>query len=123
MKIPKPKPAILIVDDDFDVREVMADLLQDDGFEVRSAQTGHEALFEMRARPVKLILLDLSMPAMDGRAFRAAQQADPAIADVPVIVVSGREDYAAVAATLGAVAAFKKPFSIDALFDYIERYR
>ncbi|MDB4976976.1 MAG: Two-component response regulator [Myxococcaceae bacterium] len=123
MEIAKRRPAVLIVDDDFDLREAVADLLQDDGFEVLSAKTGREALLEMATRPVKLVLLDLNMPGMDGRAFRKAQLADASIASIPIFVISGSEDIAATAAALGASAAFQKPFSVDALLDAVERYR
>jgi CheY-like chemotaxis protein len=123
MQVPKRRPAILIVDDDFDIRELVVDLLHDAGFEVFSANDGRQALLEMKSRAVKLVLLDLNMPTMDGHAFREHQLADPALSSIPVVVFSGRDDYATTAASLGAAAAFQKPFSPDALLSALERFR
>ncbi|MDB4985233.1 MAG: chemotaxis protein CheY [Myxococcaceae bacterium] len=123
MDIPRRRPAVLIVDDDFDIRELMADLIHDDGFEVFSAKNGREALAELRTRPVKVIILDLHMPTMDGHTFRKEQLADPALSSIPIVLLSGHDDYAAIALLLGAIAALKKPFLPDALLGVLQPYR
>jgi CheY-like chemotaxis protein len=80
---------ILIVDDDSDIRKSLSDFLEDEGYKVTAAANGRSALDLLRAgiRPA-VILLDLMMPGMDGWDFRQAQLQDPAIASVPVVVVT-----------------------------------
>ena len=80
---------VLIVEDDEDLREMMAQLLTLEGFQTATVANGQEALAYLHAsaRP-EVILLDLMMPVMDGWEFRRRQQADPDLAGVPVIVLS-----------------------------------
>jgi CheY-like chemotaxis protein len=82
--------AILIVDDDNDVRAALSELLEAEGFSVEGAPDGREALARLRASKVHpaVILLDLMMPGMDGWDFRNEQMRDPQLAAVPVVVVS-----------------------------------
>ncbi len=99
---------VLIVDDDLAVRRPMARLLGLEGFDVVEAGNGQEALTCLRAGlGIAAIVLDLRMPVMDGWAFRTRQRADPLIADIPVIVVSGADSDRF--DELGAVATFEKP--------------
>ncbi|PYQ78988.1 MAG: response regulator [Acidobacteria bacterium] len=81
---------VLIVEDDADLREMMAQLLSLEGFQAAAVANGSEALQYLHNGHIKpdVILLDLMMPVMDGWEFRRKQQADPAFADVPVIVLS-----------------------------------
>jgi len=84
--------AVLVVEDDAELREMMAQRLHLAGFAPVTASNGIEALQLLRMGfPAKLILLDLTMPLMDGWAFRAVQRRDPYLADIPVIVVSARD--------------------------------
>src|SRR4051812_7688935 len=84
--------AVLVVEDDAELREMLAQHLHLAGFAPVTASNGHEALQLLRMGfPAKLILLDLTMPLMDGWAFRAVQRRDPSLADIPVIVVSARD--------------------------------
>jgi CheY-like chemotaxis protein len=80
---------ILIVDDDRDIRELLGELLTDEGFEIEAAWNGAEALKRLRAgfRP-HVIILDLMMPVMDGLTFRAEQKLSPELAAIPVIGVT-----------------------------------
>ena len=82
--------AILIVDDDNDVRAALAELLEEEGFAVEGAHNGREALARLRCGTVHpaVILLDLMMPGMDGWDFRIEQMRDPKLARVPVVIVS-----------------------------------
>jgi CheY-like chemotaxis protein len=88
---------ILIVDDDLDIREALSDTLEDRGFAVITAANGLEALKLLRAMnvPPSVILLDLMMPVMDGYAFVNEQQNDPALARIPVAIITAghRVDY------------------------------
>ena len=81
---------ILIVDDDLDVREILAETLQDSGFDAITASNGFEALKLVRTMtcPPSIILLDLMMPVMDGYAFLEERQKDPTLASVPVAILT-----------------------------------
>src|SRR5438128_8871587 len=80
---------VLIVEDDADLRDMMAQLLTIEGFSATTVANGREALdYLTRGDRPDVILLDLMMPVMDGWEFRRTQLADPALADVPVIVLS-----------------------------------
>ena len=80
---------ILLVEDDFDVREALAETLRDEGYAVECAVDGVQALDYLRGggRP-GLILLDLMMPRMSGSEFRMVQKVDPQLADLPVVLIS-----------------------------------
>lgn len=111
-----PQGTVLVVDDDFDGAESIVDLLERDGIHAVSAKDGREGIYEMRARgDIVTVLLDLDMHMMDGASFRKEQLADPALATIPVIVVSGRADYAEQAAQLGAARALQKPIEVASL--------
>jgi CheY-like chemotaxis protein len=80
---------LLLVEDNPDTREALVRFFVLSGFDVVDACDGEEALLLLRGglRP-SVIVLDLAMPIMDGYAFREAQLADPALADIPVVVFS-----------------------------------
>lgn len=109
---------ILIVDDDDDIREDLAAILRSQGYDVVTAEHGLAAReWLVRARPLPdVILLDLMMPVMDGWQFRAEQLRDPALAHIPVLVLSGAADVRKEAAALGVAGYLKKPFKVDSLF-------
>lgn len=91
--MPSPKldaPSVLVVDDDRDSREAMAEALSLEGYSVTTAANGAEALAHLRTgyRP-HAILLDLMMPGVDGWDFRTEQKRDATLAKIPVIVISG----------------------------------
>src|SRR5215831_2083101 len=80
---------ILLVEDDFVLRGSLATLLHSEGYRVESAANALDALRRLERPPrPSLILLDIMLPYMDGLEFRALQQATPAIADIPVIVIT-----------------------------------
>jgi CheY-like chemotaxis protein len=114
---------ILVVEDERDVRDAISHLLQFQTFTVKSAPDGEQAIAQLRDgyRPC-VILLDLSMPGMDGVAFRNEQQAGTDYAHIPVVVVSGREDGKGVAASVGACAFLQKPVRVPTLLDALDRH-
>ena len=117
-----PVPSILIVDDDPDIREALVDVLSDSGFAVRAAANGREALAILRSSaPPRVVLLDLMMPVMDGLQFRQEQLADPALRDIPVIVISAGSNVAESARALGVTASLRKPLDLDKLLEVIAR--
>src|SRR5215216_6115839 len=88
---------ILIVDDDADIRRLLATFLTFKGYHTLSAANGQEALMQLQlldALPL-LILLDQMMPVMDGATFRQVQQQDPQLAAIPVVLLSAVDTFQA----------------------------
>jgi len=102
------------VDDDAEVREVVATVLEDDGYRVDTASNGAEALSKAGQHPPDAVILDARMPVMDGWAFLARWRARPAKHRPPVLVVSSARDWRT-ALDRGAQAYLSKPFDIDTL--------
>ena len=119
----RPCSSILIVDDDTDLREVVADVLTDEGYHVVAAPGAREALrlLEQGERP-DLILLDMMMPEMDGRQFREEQLKHQEFASIPTIIFSAYGNLAEVAASLGAAGFLSKPLGMDALMETLKRH-
>lgn len=113
---------VLVVEDDEDLREMMAQLLRTEGFEPDLAGDGVEALDKLRSRPdhPHVILLDMMMPRMDGWTFRRQQTRDPGLADIPVVVVSAapRDQLKSVS----AAAVVPKPFDYQDLIDTLREH-
>jgi CheY-like chemotaxis protein len=114
---------ILIVEDDADLREALSDVLRDEGFAVTSAADGQEALDRLRreGRP-SLILLDLTMPVMNGWQFRTEQRRDPDLSEIPVVVLSAGERLAEQMSSLEIDDFVRKPIELGHLLQKIERY-
>ncbi|HZP49332.1 MAG TPA: response regulator [Vicinamibacterales bacterium] len=119
---------VLIVEDDPDVREMLATLLSMEGFYAVGAEDGLEALHLLRTVRHRapdtpcLVLLDLKMPRLGGHEFRRAQLGDPIVANVPVAVMSGAVDLETRAQALGAVASVAKPIDVEMLLDVVRKY-
>jgi CheY-like chemotaxis protein len=111
---------VLVVDDDRGVRELLTRSLSFEGFDVMEAANGRDALTQLRTgRRPGVIVLDLRMPVMDGWAFRVAQRADPRIARIPVVILSGADAHRF--QEIEAVAALEKPVSLSQLADCLRR--
>ena len=110
--------SVLVVDDESDIREALAELLADEGYEVQAARDGAEALKKARAFHPSVVLLDLMMPGMNGWEFRARQRGDPELASIPVIVLSafGR------APGVDAVGYLEKPFELEDLLSAVRAH-
>ena len=119
----RPKAPVLVVEDDAEVRDAMVKLLENEGYRAIGAANGQEAFALIRAgtRPC-LILLDLGMPVMDGREFRATQLKDKKLAIIPVVVFSARPDAEEIATSISAVAALRKPVRFDHLRRLLEEH-
>jgi serine/threonine protein kinase len=113
---------VLVVDDDPNVQMALAIVLERQGLTVQVASNGLDALSVLRQGPLpQLILLDLMMPEMDGFQFLQMRQQDPAMAAIPVIVLSGLDAHTAGQIT-GAVGYLLKPIEPDAIAVEIHRY-
>jgi CheY-like chemotaxis protein len=112
---------VLIVEDDADLREMMAQLLSLEGFHTAAVANGREALeYLEKSESPEVILLDLMMPVMDGWEFRRHQQADPVLSRVPVIVLSALDQSRT--ASVDAAAFLKKPLDFDRLLELVRSY-
>ena len=112
------KKTILIVEDDFEIRCELQELLEDAGFTVHCASHGEDALDLLPRMPKPaLVLLDLLMPVMDGARFLQALRASPSFRDVPVVVVSVKHP-----PPEGADGYLRKPFDVRALIDLVKSF-
>jgi len=106
--------SVLVVDDDADVGELMRVTLEAEGYQVACVRNGREALNHLRSHAdTCIVLLDLMLPIMDGRHFRATQLNDRALAWIPVVLMSGAPDAERHARELGARGLVKKPLDLD----------
>jgi CheY-like chemotaxis protein len=112
------------VEDDADIRELLADLLRDEGYVVVEAPNGAVALEALRLQPqapFDVILLDLMMPVMDGVEFRGFQLADPRFARIPVILFTADAKPEHMAELLSAADIIPKPIRIADLVSRIAK--
>jgi DNA-binding response OmpR family regulator len=111
---------VLVVEDDRYIRQLVVDTLTDEGYEVRAAESGEAGLEVLGAWVPDLILLDVTLPTMDGPSFRAEQRRLPAPASaVPVVLVTGAYKHEHLVKDLEAYALLRKPFDLDRLVDLV----
>jgi two-component system, chemotaxis family, chemotaxis protein CheY len=121
---PAASGVVLVVEDDFDVLNAIANILEDAGYQVLRAANGVEALDQLGDRngQCDLILLDLLMPVMHGWDFRKKQKQTPAFADIPVVLMSAGAHMAAVSGDLEAAGYLTKPVDMTDLLGVAKRY-
>lgn len=111
---------VLIVEDSKELQYLLGYLFKGEGFTFTQAFNGEEALKALRSmpRPPAFILLDIMMPVMDGIVFRQEQRKDPALADIPVVMMTADAEPAEKARQLGVEHFFKKPIhDVDRLME------
>ncbi|HET8777314.1 MAG TPA: response regulator [Candidatus Limnocylindria bacterium] len=108
---------VLIVEDEETLRETIADLIRDDGHEVRVAADGIDALAQTDGWQPDLVILDVMLPRMDAFEFRKRQLAAGHVAKI--LLVSAAPDLSSAAERLDADAWLPKPFSVDAMIDTV----
>ena len=112
---------MLVVEDQDDIREFVAFVLQNEGYCVATADNGAVALEEVARKPVGVVLLDMRMPVMDGWAFADAYRQLPG-PHAPIVVLTAAQDAAARAAQIQADSYLGKPFELDDLLSVVARY-
>jgi CheY-like chemotaxis protein len=114
---------ILVVDDDAALRSLCVQMLQEAGYEARSARNGREAVENTESYPLDLVLMDIMMPAMDGLAACKAIKANPRTRDLPVIIMSAVANLHMMAPDVIRVAAavVSKPFDVDHVLETVDR--
>jgi CheY-like chemotaxis protein len=122
MTIRSTAKRILIVEDDLDVAQSVAEVLEISGYCTAIAANGREALdyLQTNTHP-DLILLDMMMPVMDGWQFREEQRKVPALDSIPVVVVTADGDARGKAAAIQAAGHVRKPVTIDSHLNEVER--
>lgn len=114
---------ILVVEDDFDVRESLEDTLEDEGYRVASAADGLEALEWLRSHPAPaLILLDWMMPRCDGAQFLEQRKVDPAIAAIPVVLLTADIQKSGKTEALRGQACLTKPVMLPDLLAAVAKH-
>jgi len=108
------KAQVLVIDDDKEIRAAILDLLKQSGYDALEAASGQQGLELAAKHKPDLILLDSMMPGVDGWGVLHKLQADPALADTPVIVLSAIRD-TDMALSLGAASVMTKPVDAPAL--------
>lgn len=107
---------ILIVEDDYCIREIFKEVLEIEDYNVVTANNGLEGLKKIRQQKPNLVLLDMMMPIMNGREFLNVVLADGELAPIPVIVVSASADNKS---AQGARAFLNKPTDLHTLLDLV----
>jgi two-component system phosphate regulon response regulator PhoB len=115
---------ILIVEDDDLLRSLLRIALMEEGYEVEVCTNGKEAMDSISRGKVagdlpKMVILDLSMPVVDGWKVAAWLDADPDLRDIPVVVTSATEEHGIAAKNLHADAYLVKPYDTDEILGVV----
>ena len=112
--------SILLVEDEVDIRDILKDALEWEGYRVYTASNGKEGMEILPEIPIPcLILLDLMMPVMNGWDFADALETHAPYADIPIVTLSAFSDPAK---RIRATGSIKKPVDLDVLFALIRKH-
>jgi CheY-like chemotaxis protein len=111
---------ILVVDDETDIVNLVVELLQDEGYQVRSAFNGEMALAAIAQQQPAMILMDMYMPQMTGMMLLEEMRTN-GIADIPVILMTASPRAAESLLNMDLVDYLAKPFDIDQLLQCVAR--
>jgi two-component system chemotaxis response regulator CheY len=112
---------ILVVDDDVDMQQTISSILEDEGYAVVVAEDGLVALEKLEGFTPSAILLDITMPRMNGYQFAEAVAGRGLRPGIPVMVLTADGRAPEKAAHIGAEGYLKKPFSLPELISAVER--
>ena len=111
---------ILVVDDDSDVRSILADAFRQAGYDVDCVCNGVQALAAFRRHRPDAMVLDLAMPVMDGQTLVRTLRNQTKWGAVPVVIISGQSDPTTFRGRLGAHACFEKPLDLCSLLECVQ---
>src|ERR1043165_1449600 len=116
--------SVLIVDDEYYIRDVLIAFLLDAGYDASGARNGRDAVDCLHQHPgrFRLILLDVMMPYMTGWELLERIRSDPTLARMPVILMTDGENVHQKALEQGATDYLPKPIDLDELLDIVEYY-
>ena len=112
---------VLIVDDEFGLADIIADLLRELGYDVEIAINGQLGLASLHTRPADIVIADLMMPIMDGPDMIRRMRADPALAATPIVLMTALPEGIPTDDSARVDAVLVKPFSIVELLDVMKR--
>jgi CheY-like chemotaxis protein len=119
----QPQPVqpkrVLLVDDDAWLRPMLAELLEDEGYEVFEADSGSQALHQIREHRPDVVVLDVVLPWRSGLAVLDEVRADERTRRLPIILMSGQVDIVETGQAHRAVAALHKPLDLGALLSKV----
>ena len=113
---------ILVVDDDPVIRDMMADILEFEGYSISIARNGYEALQLLRSGEEYLVFLDIMMPVMSGKELCTLIETDSHMRERHRIILMSAMDNLEEASTLEVDAILQKPFVVDDVIDILEPY-
>jgi DNA-binding response OmpR family regulator len=113
---------IIVVDDDPAILDLVEMVLDEEGYEVKTATNGREALDLLAAQQPTMVLLDLMMPVMDGWSFCRLVKGNAATKNLPIIIMSADRHLGQKADDVSADDFLVKPFDIDMLLDTVAKY-
>ena len=123
-EVVKRSSTVLVVEDDPDIRDVLREMLEPEGYEVATAEHGEDALAWLRTHLAPCaILLDLMMPVMDGPTFLRALRAEGSLSDIPVVVLSAAGPDLLASTADDVMARLPKPIQPDAVLTELSRAR
>jgi len=109
---------ILVVDDSKEIRDSLSDILRDEGYAVLEADNGMKAISICRQNDIKIVLLDISMPSLDG--ITVLKEIKKIKKDIRVIIISSYSNYVAEALREGAESFIEKPVSINEVLNAVK---
>lgn len=113
---------VLLVEDDPEIRGLLADVLVEEDYAVATAANGSEALELLgRGDPPDAIILDVMMPVMDGEEFRRRQLADDRLSAIPVVLLTANRDAPGKAGLASVAATLVKPARLGELLNVLDR--
>ena len=112
---------VLLIEDDASLRDTLAEVLADEGHEVRSAPNGAIALLQLRGWDADVIVLDIMTPVMDAFEFRRQQLAEDVAANARILILSAGRELQRAADRIGADAWLPKPFRLLDVIETVER--
>ena len=116
----KPRPRIVVADDEIGIRLLIAEVLEEAGFEVLEAADGTEAVRLIGATAdIDLVITDINMPGLDG--FAVGGHARARHPGIPILFVSGRYDDVSDRTTIEGYQFLRKPFHLDALLGEVRK--
>jgi DNA-binding response OmpR family regulator len=113
--------SVLIVDDEFGLADITADLLTEAGYDVALAINGKLGLASLAVRPAHIVLTDLMMPVMDGPEMIRRMRGDPTLAAIPVILMTALPEAIPTGAAALHDAVLVKPYGMAELLETVRR--
>lgn len=113
---------VLVVEDDTDLQETLAELLEIEGYQVTVAKDGLDALAKLDDPPPAVILLDVMMPRMDGYAFADELQRRGLHPGIPILILTADGRAQQKAERIGAAGYLEKPFNLVDLLQQVARF-